>query len=115
MKESKYKTSFFAPPALLRPQRERLWLCARGGREALQLPAAAGVSTGAGSHHPGRAADLPGPAAPPRRGLLSVSEADQLHTFPIHCCTSTLLAASHLHELHLPAWAHSAQILTIPP
>ena len=100
---------------LRRPQRERLRFGARGGCEALQLPAAAGVGTGAGSYHPGRAADLLGPAAPPWRGLLPASEADQLHARPVHCRTPPLLAASHLHELHLPARGCRAQVPAIPP
>lgn len=102
-------------PPLLRPQWERLRFGARGSREALQLPAAAGVGTGAGSHYPGCAADLLGPAAPPWRGLLPASEADQLHARPVHCRTPPLLAASHLHELHLPAWGRRAQVPAIPP
>lgn len=102
-------------PPLLRLQWERLRFSARGGREALQLPAAAGVGKRASSYHPGCAADLLGPAAPPWRGLLPASEADQLHARPVHCCTPPLLAASHLHELHLPAWGRRAQVPAIPP
>lgn len=108
-----FDTPFFV--YLSRPQWERLRLGAWGGREAVQLPAAAGIGEGAGSNHPGCATDLPGPAASPRWGLLPASEADQLHAFPKHCCASPLLAASHLYELHFPSRANCAQIPAIPP
>lgn len=105
----------FILPRLYRPQRERLRFRAWGGCETLQLSTAAGICTRAGSHHPGRATDLLGPAAAPRRGLLPTSEADQLHTCPVHCCSPPLLATSYLHELHLPAWANCAKVPAFPP
>lgn len=48
----------------------------RGG-EDLQLTAGDGDRPGPGGHHPGHPADLPGPEAAPRRGLLSANQADQ--------------------------------------
>lgn len=97
---SDFYTLCLSPPSA---KRKGLHQPAGRGREDLQLAAGDGGCVRPRANHPGNPADLSGPEAVERRGLLSADQADQSRAAPQQPRQPGPLAPADLHELHLPA------------